>query len=140
LSRKQLHVRVAFLELPQKEVPSTFGSNQRKLINTILPPSQPSTCFGILSSSGYFNLDPHRVLDVILDVFIANVSRHYPFFLELLKSSPWSSKKEDTLNQHDDATSFEKAVGTSKCAQILGYKFTLYQVSHARPTLFFLTC
>jgi THO complex subunit 2 len=35
-------------------------------------------------------LDPSRALDVILDVFLANIGTHYTFFLALLSLSPWA--------------------------------------------------
>ena len=39
---------------------------------------------------GYFDLDPNRALDIILDIFSANLTTHYEFFLALLSYSPWS--------------------------------------------------
>ncbi|KAG8973145.1 THO complex subunit 2, partial [Tulasnella sp. 427] len=39
---------------------------------------------------GYFDLDPNRVLDVLLDVFSTYLIEHYRFFLELLRCSGWS--------------------------------------------------
>ena len=44
---------------------------------------------------GYFELDPYRALDVILDVFSSHVIAHYSFFLELLKCSKWIRAPEE---------------------------------------------
>lgn len=40
---------------------------------------------------GYFDLDPNRALDIILDVLTVNITTHYTFFLSLLSFSPWAS-------------------------------------------------
>ncbi|KAH8118538.1 transcription factor/nuclear export subunit protein 2-domain-containing protein [Phellopilus nigrolimitatus] len=44
----------------------------------------------VVSLVGYFDLDPNRSLDVILDVFSVNVATHWQFFLALLSCSPWA--------------------------------------------------
>ncbi|TDL29757.1 hypothetical protein BD410DRAFT_710827 [Rickenella mellea] len=44
----------------------------------------------VISLIGYFDLDPNRALDIILDVFSANLASHYDFFLSLLSFSPWA--------------------------------------------------
>lgn len=63
---------------------------------------------------GYFDLDPNRVLDVLLDVFSTYLIAHHRFFLELVRCSGWSrarvspetavSKGESTMAV-DEATS-----------------------------------
>jgi len=40
---------------------------------------------------GYFDLDPNRALDIILDVLTINITSHSTFFLSLLSFSPWAS-------------------------------------------------
>lgn len=54
----------------------------------------------IKSLIGYFNLDPNRVLDVIIDLFIANVQSSYDFFIELLSISSWG-KELNTSNENN---------------------------------------
>ncbi|KAH7888047.1 transcription factor/nuclear export subunit protein 2-domain-containing protein [Phlebopus sp. FC_14] len=44
----------------------------------------------VISLIGYFDLDPNRALDIILDVLTINLSTHYSFFLYLLSFSPWA--------------------------------------------------
>ncbi|KAF9224309.1 hypothetical protein BS17DRAFT_779623 [Gyrodon lividus] len=44
----------------------------------------------VISLIGYFDLDPNRALDVILDVLTVNIATHYTFFLSLLSFSPWA--------------------------------------------------
>lgn len=61
---------------------------------------------------GQFNLDPNRVLDIILDIFMATVVDQYDFFIHLLKSSTWSQ---------------------DVCSHILGFKFDQYNTPDA-PT------
>ncbi|TFK56192.1 hypothetical protein OE88DRAFT_1621965 [Heliocybe sulcata] len=45
----------------------------------------------IIALIGYFDLDPNRTLDVILDVFAVHLETHYSFFLVLLAVSAWSA-------------------------------------------------
>lgn len=60
---------------------------------------------------GAFELDSNRVLDLVLDVFIAKVTDQYDFFLELLEISPWNPQKNQSrLLSH-----------------ILGFKFDFYK-------------
>ncbi|KAH9077515.1 transcription factor/nuclear export subunit protein 2-domain-containing protein [Lactarius deliciosus] len=46
----------------------------------------------IVSLIGYFDLDPNRALDVILDLFSAYITTHWSFFLVLLSLSPWTGQ------------------------------------------------
>jgi len=46
----------------------------------------------VVSLIGYFDLDPNRALDVILDLFSVHLATHWCFFLALLEQSPWSTK------------------------------------------------
>ncbi|ORY46937.1 hypothetical protein BCR33DRAFT_736433 [Rhizoclosmatium globosum] len=70
----------------------------------------------INSLIGYFDLNPNKVLDLILDVFIANVVDHWDFFVELLLQSHWKPvmSKTGTLE------------GSPVLGQILGFKFDYY--------------
>ncbi|KAJ9475637.1 THO complex subunit 2 [Pseudozyma hubeiensis] len=87
---------------------------------------------------GYFDLDANRVLDVILDLFAAEVMRHYPFFLALLAESPWanaaSSSSTPSSTSDDGPENIFGGVdlklssdsGDRICAQLLGFKFAHY--------------
>lgn len=108
---------------------------------------------------GYFDLDPNRALDVILDVFSMHLSTHYSFFLSFLGHSPWSSSihrqltaqdamsVESSPNQYqgkdlDDILymaesqsgypasrpQIQTSAGGRVLAQVLGFKFSHYQV------------
>lgn len=46
----------------------------------------------VVSLIGYFDLDPNRALDIVLDVFSVNIATHWQFFLALLACSPWASE------------------------------------------------
>ncbi|CAG8789156.1 6440_t:CDS:2, partial [Racocetra persica] len=81
---------------------------------------------------GFFNLDPNRVLDLILDVFIANVKDHYEFFIRLLKNSPWLPDPLDVdkcNSDHDILDEWSNDKGNPTCAQLLGTKFSRYKGS-----------
>ncbi|KAG6850048.1 hypothetical protein H0H93_001864, partial [Arthromyces matolae] len=43
----------------------------------------------VISLIGYFDLDPNRALDLILDVLSVHLTTHYTFFIALLSFSPW---------------------------------------------------
>lgn len=109
---------------------------------------------------GYFDLDPNRALDIILDVFVIHLAAHYSFFLALLSCSPWAppirAKDEDrmpvepspdiyrgkdldeVLRLAEMQAGFERRApqvdppdginGPLVLAQVLGFKFTYYQV------------
>ncbi|KAI8901013.1 transcription factor/nuclear export subunit protein 2-domain-containing protein [Globomyces pollinis-pini] len=70
----------------------------------------------ISSLIGFFDLDPNRVLDVILDIFAANVMDHWEFFIVLLSKSPWQPKESSTGQK----------VPREIVGQILGFKFSYY--------------
>lgn len=95
----------------------------------------------VLGLIGYFDLDPNRALDIVLDIFISHVTTHYAFFLALLRQSPWcrGAQRNETplsmegltfeqiLRAHEEFSCDE--MGSSPiCAQIFGFKFTHYQV------------
>lgn len=102
---------------------------------------------------GYFDLDPNRVADMILDVFVAHVVVQHEFFIELLKVSPWApyykinnnSKSDNGSKPTSDANAMEvdteepvtnttsseesgeELHARESLGQLLGFKFTHYQ-------------
>lgn len=101
---------------------------------------------------GYFDLDPARVLDMILDVLSIHLVTHYTFFLALLSFSPWAGSYQrpvdEGVNMTIDATSgmfkdknLDEVLSlaepvlsqpsspgnVSRMAQVLGFKFVYYQ-------------
>jgi len=113
----------------------------------------------VISLIGYFDLDPNRALDVILDVLSVHLATHYTFFIALLSFSPWSGSYLRPTSDYDGAPvvvdlppgSFKgktldeilslsdgkardvRTASTTRSprvlAQVLGFKFTYYQVS-----------
>lgn len=89
---------------------------------------------------GYFDLDPARALDVILDVFADNVLYHHVFFRELLLLSPWAPKVRHDPLATDPSQGLLPDGGfepiqegaNTICAQILGFKFAWYTVSWSK--------
>ncbi|KAJ3723327.1 transcription factor/nuclear export subunit protein 2-domain-containing protein [Lentinula raphanica] len=113
----------------------------------------------IISLIGFFDLDPNKALDIILDVMSVNLASHYTFFLALLSFSPWARSspvrhdelpippnpllgrfKGQTLDEILDLVNprplpSEDAVGGSRVlAQILGFKLNYYQSIDAPET------
>ncbi|KAI0722891.1 transcription factor/nuclear export subunit protein 2-domain-containing protein [Earliella scabrosa] len=111
---------------------------------------------------GYFDLDPNRALDIILDVFSVHLTTHHAFFIALLSFSPWGVGTRRTVKQEEMAvepdperyrgktltevlkTAEEQAgariddVDSSRTrvlAQVLGFKFTFYQSSDVTETI-----
>lgn len=102
-----------------------------------------STLTNIKALIGYFDLDPARALDVILDVFADNILYHHVFFRELLRLSPWAprtGKSHGTSlnsNRVNEVKGFYLPDGSlpsvreganTICTQILGFKFAWYTV------------
>ncbi|KAF9569407.1 hypothetical protein CPC08DRAFT_182366 [Agrocybe pediades] len=62
----------------------------------------------VISLIGYFDLDPNRALDVILDVLSQHLTTHYSFFLALLSFSPWSgsyrrpAREDEVMDTEED--------------------------------------
>ena len=103
----------------------------------------------LVTITGYFDLDPVRVLDIILDAFSSHVVTHWAFFLQLLHRSPWKreplprrAEQSSSPNPHNycDMT-FDEILATAEgvspssipedvntCANLLGFKFKYYQV------------
>ncbi|GJE84409.1 THO complex subunit 2 [Phanerochaete sordida] len=107
---------------------------------------------------GYFDLDPNRALDIILDVFSVHLMTHYSFFLALLSCSPWGAglkpRGEDAMNAEASSDAYKgkdldevlriaelqsghtprepllslSNNGSRVLAQVLGFKLTYYQL------------
>lgn len=130
----------------------------------------------VVSLIGYFDLDPNRALDIILDVFSVNIATHWQFFIALLACSPWVPEPA-IMREWEDAESQMKvelpenvfrgkslddvlriaeslargdfgkdsdlpASGASVTkpkskvlAQVLGFKFSYYQVGFSSSSL-----
>jgi THO complex subunit 2 len=95
----------------------------------------------VLGLIGYFDLDPNRALDIVLDMFISHVATHHAFFLALLRHSPWCrSARRNEPSASMEGLAFEQILQAHEefscregnespiCAQIIGFKFAHYQV------------
>jgi hypothetical protein len=100
------------------------------------------------------------VLDLILDAFCQNLTSHWRFFLDLLECTPWNvrnladkgkAKAEDTIDELErennaSETEFAAAMelerGNLTLTQVLGFKFSAYQVSQTawRTVAYLLIC
>ncbi|KAI0776038.1 transcription factor/nuclear export subunit protein 2-domain-containing protein [Trametes elegans] len=138
--------------------PSTgYPTEPLKVIEARARPTWERT----LGLIGYFDLDPNRVLDIILDVFSVHLASHYSFFIALLSFSPWggrprSTVKQEEMNVEPDPARFrgkslmevlklaEEGSGADVdqidssnarvLAQVLGFKFTYYQSADVAET------
>ncbi|ESK93722.1 tho2 protein [Moniliophthora roreri MCA 2997] len=109
----------------------------------------------IISLIGYFDLDPNKALDIILDVMSVHLATHYTFFTALLYLSPWTQLDQwKNAPTRDEVTSMDSTPspyqgksldevlsladrssgssstakkGSSVLAQVLGFKFAHYQ-------------
>lgn len=79
------------------------------LLGSLGPPHSPSTALPtesldslrtraasawerVVGLIGYFELDPNRAMDIILDIFSSNVATHWQFFLAFLACTPWAGE------------------------------------------------
>ena len=106
----------------------------------------------VISLIGYFDLDPNRALDIILDVLSVHLATHYTFFVALLGFSPWKGNYKPSTPMESSASGMpdrykdktldeilklaegngRQGEGETKqprvMAQVLGFKFAYYQV------------
>lgn len=112
----------------------------------------------VISLIGYFDLDPNRALDIILDVLSVHLATHYSFLLSLLSFSPWCASycRPKDIEENSDMNfdlppgafrgksldeiltlaekgktdgSLLQSRGPRVLAQVLGFKFSYYHVS-----------
>ncbi|OBZ76414.1 THO complex subunit 2 [Grifola frondosa] len=105
---------------------------------------------------GYFDLDPNRALDIILDVFSVHLMTHHKFFIAFLSFSPWGRKKRSVKREDERSMAVDSepaqykgktldevmrlaeaqtgvsdeikdSSNTRVLGQVLGFKFTYYQ-------------
>nr|GAT53854.1 predicted protein [Mycena chlorophos] len=120
----------------------------------------------VISLVGYFDLDPNRALDIILDVLSVHLVSHYSFFLALLSYSPWAASyrrpsdanmpvdppptslyKGKTLDEvlslaHPEPSQVSVNAPPRVMAQVVGFKFAYYQspdVPESTPRNLYLT-
>lgn len=155
-----------------REQSEGYSKLTTELTSSLGPPHSPATGYPVesvemieararptweraLGLIGYFDLDPNRALDIILDVFSVHLATHYSFFLSLLSFSPWGGRARRPVKQEDMSVEpdperyrgktltevlkiAEQQAGvrpddidsnqTRVLAQVLGFKFTYYQV------------
>ncbi|KAI8580003.1 hypothetical protein K450DRAFT_238875 [Umbelopsis ramanniana AG] len=90
----------------------------------------------ISSLIGSFHLDPNRVLDMLLDVFMDQVKLNYKFFIQLLKKSPWVSARSDS-DGDVDMNGSDASPAYTPCpllSHLLGFKYRFYQSSDQDAT------
>ncbi|KAE9385705.1 hypothetical protein BT96DRAFT_1006795 [Gymnopus androsaceus JB14] len=114
----------------------------------------------IISLIGFFDLDPNKALDIILDVMSVDLTSHYTFFFTLLSFSPWARPStllynessmstdpkpdqfrgktlDEVLNLADPRSQWsnaDMAPGSCVLAQILGFKLNYYQSTNVPET------
>lgn len=81
----------------------------------------------LLALIGYFDLEPTRVLDLILDLFACNVAPHHHFFLSLLAHTPWGQDLSPSIPVPDqralpESSWLDSEIGNVKIAQVVGFK------------------
>ncbi|RKP27765.1 transcription factor/nuclear export subunit protein 2-domain-containing protein [Syncephalis pseudoplumigaleata] len=105
----------------------------------VLEQQAKDTLLRLQSLIGYFDLDPNRVLDIVLDIFAYNLLRYHAYFLTLLRASPWYETRERPTNVTGQPPAAPgQAVMVNVFAQLMGQKFAYYsrwQQEHPdRPT------
>lgn len=89
------------------------------------------------SPQGNFDLDPDRTLDIVLDIFSDQLVHHHQFFLDYISVSPWDPRKKNSASPAMDTDAprgvdvdvgLDSDTGSSLIGQVLGFKFSFYQV------------
>lgn len=151
-----------------REQSEGYSKLTAELTSSLAPPLTPLTSAAIedrarpvwekvISLIGYFDLDPNRALDIILDVLSVHLATHYTFFVALLGLSPWKGNyktstttestsdgmsdryKDKTLDEvlklaegNGNVAEVREGEGETRqprvMAQVLGFKFAYYQV------------
>jgi THO complex subunit 2 len=108
-----------------------------------------------MSIAGYFDLDPTRLLDIILDAFSTHVMTHFSFFIHLIRHFVGTrarllpkSQGESMLIDNDQSSTeseFERHLAAAEganptilshdqlenpVAHLIGFKFAHYEVRH----------
>ncbi|KAI9000935.1 transcription factor/nuclear export subunit protein 2-domain-containing protein [Trametes punicea] len=181
--RKEIRTRTSLFYKQNKfnllrEESEGYSKLTAELTSSLGPPHSPSTGYPTepievieararptwertLGLIGYFDLDPNRVLDIILDVFSVHLATHHSFFIALLSFSPWGTRVRRGVKQEDMAVEPDPArfkgkslmevlriaeadsgarsddVDSSNArvlAQVLGFKFRYYQLPDVTET------
>ncbi|CCG84765.1 protein of unknown function [Taphrina deformans PYCC 5710] len=78
----------------------------------------------IKSLIGYFDLDPNRVLDVLIELVALHLLSHWRFLIPALKLSPWFLNDGQIAKGEDTSRGdLDKRYGNRAAAQIIGFKF-----------------
>ncbi|CEP13912.1 hypothetical protein [Parasitella parasitica] len=77
----------------------------------------------ITAHMGEFHLDPNRVLDIILDFFIRQLTVNYNFWVELIKHTDWIEK----IKSQDGTISYKPS---SNMGQLFGFRFYNYHMEN----------
>ncbi|KAJ1720070.1 THO2 plays a role in transcriptional elongation [Coemansia erecta] len=97
-----------------KENPSTNGNPSTVILALRSQPDLQSRVQNLLIDIkrliGIFNLDPNRVLDIVIDCFMASIRFYWVFYVALLDASPWC----------------QSVTESKKVAQLIGWKMQLY--------------
>ncbi|KAI8641908.1 transcription factor/nuclear export subunit protein 2-domain-containing protein [Parasitella parasitica] len=77
----------------------------------------------ITAHMGEFHLDPNRVLDIILDFFIRQLTVNYNFWVELIKQADWIQK----IKNQDGTITYKPS---SNMGQLFGFRFYNYHMEY----------
>ncbi|RKP07716.1 transcription factor/nuclear export subunit protein 2-domain-containing protein [Thamnocephalis sphaerospora] len=104
-------------EMPKNGVPAAVVEKRAQ-----------ETLHRVQSLIGYFDLDPNRVLDILLDVYAYNLFRYHRYFLELIRAPLWHGNQDRPTNGAAQAAAQKLGrPGTvNVLAQLMGQKFAYY--------------
>ncbi|CEI90631.1 hypothetical protein RMCBS344292_04949 [Rhizopus microsporus] len=105
--------------------------NQRDTKGKLTPTSLskvPEFLKTISSHIGVFHLDPNRVLDIILDFYIKQLTVNYTFWTEVIKQSAWIQKLT-FIDVNGEVSTGPSAI----LAQLIGFRFYNFHVEESTP-------
>ncbi|KIY45922.1 hypothetical protein FISHEDRAFT_76157 [Fistulina hepatica ATCC 64428] len=106
-----------------------------ELTGTLNRGSPASLWEKVVGLIGYFDLDPNRVLDIILDVFSTHVATYHEFFIALLSLSPWRGNYRDRKGKAREDLSFSGKSLDDVLAMAEDAEFNTDDVDHAPRVL-----
>jgi THO complex subunit 2 len=92
----------------------------------------------VISLIGFFDLDPNRTLDIILDVLSVHLATHSAFFISLLSFSPWAGAYRAATWMNEDMKIDKADVGlyrNKNLDEVLSIARSRAQTEHNSVTL-----
>lgn len=110
------------ISTPLERIPAFLEAISTYIGNESLLFCVPGKTIAHCNNVGIFQLDPNRVLDILLDFFIKELLYNYQFWIQLFLQSGWIQYFSTATN------GTPSGAYSTAMAHLLGFKFTYYQL------------